>query len=47
MKYIVEYRGEIEVEAECELEAECLAASECRPDNCRVISGSEEDEDEI
>ena len=41
MKYIVEYRGEIEVEAEC------LAASECRPDNCRVISGSEEDEDEI
>jgi len=43
-KYTVEYSGTVEVEAECELEAECMAATECRPDNCRVIS-STEDED--
>jgi hypothetical protein len=44
-KYTVEFSGTVDVEAECELEAECMAATECRPDNCRVISGGDEDED--
>jgi len=43
-KYIVEFSGTVEVDAECELEAECMAATECRPDNCRVISGGEDED---
>jgi hypothetical protein len=44
-KYLVEFRGEIEVEADCELEAECTAAFECGPDNCRVVSCDAEGDD--
>ena len=43
-KYTVEFSGTVEVEAECELEAECMASTECRPDNCRVISGGEDED---